>query len=354
MGLKAVVGRGSSAASGITIGTSVITSGTNTRVLFDDSGVVGESAGLTYVKGTGTLTATVFAGAGTGLTGTAASLSIGGNAATVTTLTVGTTTLTSGTTTRVLYNLAGVLQETSTLLINATAGQGPSIVAGTATTAVSPLSITQTWNASGVVFPGIVYNVTDTASATGRTFWDMQISGTSMAKVYIVNSSNNTTLLEMHGQATNKACGLYLYDGPDSANAAAAVFGIATAGTWFGTGSALVIGSNKSGTGTQKPIVIGGYNGSAWVDWVQISTAGATGFGALPFGGAATVTGALDAAFSRIGAGIIGVGTGAAGSVAGTLDATLYKAAGTAGVATFGPAAVASITIKGGLVTAIS
>src|ERR1700687_2604365 len=42
---------------GITIGTTAITSGTDTRVLFDDGGKVGESAGLTYVKGTSTLTA---------------------------------------------------------------------------------------------------------------------------------------------------------------------------------------------------------------------------------------------------------------------------------------------------------
>ncbi len=47
---------------GITPGTTVITGGTNTRVLFDDNGVVGESAGLTYVKSTGTLTATVLTG----------------------------------------------------------------------------------------------------------------------------------------------------------------------------------------------------------------------------------------------------------------------------------------------------
>jgi len=38
----------------------------------------------------------------------------------------------------------------------------------------------------------------------------------------------------------------------------------------------------------------------------------------------------------------------------GAIDATLYKQAGTSGVVTFGPAAVASITIKGGIVTAIS
>lgn len=61
--LKAVAGA-NTAASGITIGTSVITGGTNTRVLFDDNGVVGESAGLTYVKASGLLTATTVAAAG--------------------------------------------------------------------------------------------------------------------------------------------------------------------------------------------------------------------------------------------------------------------------------------------------
>lgn len=54
--LKAVAGGGGG---GITPGTTVITGGTNTRVLFDDNGVVGESGGLTYVKGTGTLTAPI-------------------------------------------------------------------------------------------------------------------------------------------------------------------------------------------------------------------------------------------------------------------------------------------------------
>ena len=41
---------------GITIGTTAITSGTDTRVLFDDAGVIGEDAGFTYVKGTDALT----------------------------------------------------------------------------------------------------------------------------------------------------------------------------------------------------------------------------------------------------------------------------------------------------------
>ena len=59
MTLKAVADATSSAASGITVGSSAITSGTNTRVLFDDSATLGESAGLTYVKASGTLAATV-------------------------------------------------------------------------------------------------------------------------------------------------------------------------------------------------------------------------------------------------------------------------------------------------------
>lgn len=58
--LKAVATE-SLASSGITVGVSVITGGTNTRVLFDDSGVVGESAGLTYVKASGLLASTVMA-----------------------------------------------------------------------------------------------------------------------------------------------------------------------------------------------------------------------------------------------------------------------------------------------------
>lgn len=45
-----------SASGTITIGTTTITGGTNTRVLFDDSGVVGEDAGFVYVKATDTLT----------------------------------------------------------------------------------------------------------------------------------------------------------------------------------------------------------------------------------------------------------------------------------------------------------
>lgn len=85
--LKAVAASGSGAAGGITIGTSVITGGTNTRVLFDDNGVIGENAGLTFTKGTGTLGATIgnFAtsvtiGAGSAITSSGSGGVLGSNA----------------------------------------------------------------------------------------------------------------------------------------------------------------------------------------------------------------------------------------------------------------------------------
>lgn len=68
----------------------------------------------------------------------------------------------------------GVLSATSPIF----AGE-PTIVHGTITTALSPLSITETRNASGVTFPGIVYNITDTASATASSLLDLQVGGSS-------------------------------------------------------------------------------------------------------------------------------------------------------------------------------
>lgn len=70
--------RGSENAAAITNGATTIVGGTNTRVLFDDSGVIGESAGLTYVKASGLLASTAMAIGGAtigpdalGVTGTA-------------------------------------------------------------------------------------------------------------------------------------------------------------------------------------------------------------------------------------------------------------------------------------------
>jgi len=73
------------------------------------------------------------------------------------------------------------------MFFGATAGRGPSITAGTATTDVQALSATQTWNASGVTFTGIKYTITDTASAAGSLA--MQILG---------GASGTTNLLQVN------------------------------------------------------------------------------------------------------------------------------------------------------------
>ena len=66
------------------------------------------------------------------------------------------------------------------LMVSNTAGNGAAITAGTAATAVSPLAITQTINNAAIVFPGITYNVTATAlGASGSKLLDLKVGGVS-------------------------------------------------------------------------------------------------------------------------------------------------------------------------------
>jgi len=97
--------------------------GSTTQVQFNSSGALAGSANLTF-NGT-TLTSAGFAGPGTGLTGTASGLSIGGNAATATSATSATsattaTNLAGGAASQIPYQTgAGA----TTFLANGTAGQ---------------------------------------------------------------------------------------------------------------------------------------------------------------------------------------------------------------------------------------
>lgn len=57
-------------------------------------------------------------------------------------------------------------------------------VGGETVTASSPvLDLSQSWNASGVTFTGIKFNVTDTASASGSLLMDLQVGGVSKFNV---------------------------------------------------------------------------------------------------------------------------------------------------------------------------
>ncbi len=81
--------------------------------------------------------------------------------------------------------------------------------------------------------------------------------------------------------------------------------------------------------------------------------------GDIQFGAGNTI-GSVDVNLSRLSAGNLAVGNGTAGDFTGTIKTgtvnavTGFSANGTAGVATFGPAAVVSITVRNGIVTAIS
>ena len=66
---------------------------------------------------------------------------------------------------------------------NGVAGEGISIAAGTATTDVNALSLTQTWNAAGVTFTALKLDVTSTASAAASLLIDLQVATASKFSV---------------------------------------------------------------------------------------------------------------------------------------------------------------------------
>lgn len=68
-------------------------------------------------------------------------------------------------------------------------GASSSIAAGTIVTS-TPLTLTQTWNAGGVTFTGIVENITSTASAAASLLMDLQVAAASKWKV---DKSGNVT-----------------------------------------------------------------------------------------------------------------------------------------------------------------
>jgi len=117
-------------AAGITIGTTAITSGTSTRILYDNAGVVGE-----YTL-TGTGTVVVMATAPT-ITGPAT-------------------------------------------ISEAVGSSGLTITGATQTSSFPALSITQTWNNSGTTFIGLLANITNTASAAASKLFDFQVAASSI------------------------------------------------------------------------------------------------------------------------------------------------------------------------------
>ena len=215
------------------------------------------------------------------------------------------------------------------LSIGQTAGAGPSITAGTATTDVAALSVTRT-NNNAAVATGVKFAFTDTTSAAG--FLPFQVLGGAAAA---------TNLLSVD-KAGNISATSYTVDGSSSVS--------------MSNGSGYLTLRNISGGNGVGASAAGNDIGSA-----GYFSANATTFtlnSGVAFGWTASASDARtgtakDTSISRVSAGVLGVGTGAAGSVAGTISAAAYISGGSAGV-DFGPAAVTSITVKKGIITAIS
>ena len=131
------------------------------------------STKLQYNPSTGTLTSTVFSGAGTGLTGTASSLSIGGNAATATSATTA-TNLAGGANGSVPYqNASG----TTTFLAAGTNGYILTLASGVPTWAAAPatgITITDNTSSSSTYYPTLT--TVTTGTITGETTSSTKLS----------------------------------------------------------------------------------------------------------------------------------------------------------------------------------
>lgn len=172
----------------------------------------------------------------------------------------------------------------SNLTWAAATGQGLAMIAGTATTDVAAMSLTRT-NNNAAVATGVKWTFTDTTSASG--FLPFQILGGSAATTNLFSVDKNGYAKSVEYIWTN--------------------------------GSGTLVG-NIAGDDTSAGITItGGAARSASVSLVKWTFA--SGY-AVGWSADGDPRNASDTAFSRISAGLLGLGTGAAGSFAGGLKLT--------------------------------
>ncbi len=359
---------------GITPGTTVITGGTNTRVLFDDNGVVGEDAGLTYVKGTGTLSATNFSGAGAFTTLSASSTVSGAgfSAYLASPPAIGGTTPAAGT-------FTGLTAISATQLAPALTAGNWTVGAGWESPIVGPGLIknadgtgTQTPSAATNIVAGTTYKVTITLSAAS-------VGSATYTLGAVTGASTLSAATTYTDYVTASTTGKLIITPTNTSRFTISAISILAVGDYTGTigkgnptpGSFTTLSATGAITGggnivlhngqsiidvTTSGISNGDFNFShaAYLDansrGIRLESGGA---GVMFNSTAVTIPGTADTNMSRVSPGVMGFGTGAAGSVAGTVSAAAYISGGSAGV-DFGPSVVTSITVKKGIITAIS
>ena len=210
--------------------------------------------------------------------------------------------VTSGTSTNTLFvDSSGNLAQSSKFTFPSpdVAGQGPSIVAGTATTDVAAFSLTRT-NNDAAVATGVKWTFTDTTSAAG--FLPFQILG---------GAAGTTNLIKV------------------------AKDGLITAGTYFEVAAAY--GFYWTGSTT----ILAPSNGV-----LRITDNAGTDFNRLQFGGTTSSFPSIKRSTTKLQARL------ADDSAYATFDGK-FAASGAAG-ANFGPGIATTFTVVDGLVTAIS
>jgi hypothetical protein len=206
------------------------------------------------------------------------------------TITAG-TTATSGYTAGQFVYSDGSLAQASTGLTYVGTGQVLAAL-GTITTTKNALSITATWNAAIVFGAPLLMNVTNTSSSSGSKFVDVQIGG---GTIFSVGYTSNTDPILSFFRA-----------------------GAGSADTLIVGGSTFTFSTASAGTA----VYING-SGSNSFDGVFLNNALNSGGS---FGWTTGFSG-TDTNLSRAAAGVVAVGTGGAGNVAGTLKAANYVSA---------------------------
>ena len=233
---------------------------------------------------------------------------------------------------QILYpSSATALTDSANLTWGTAAGQGLFLGAGTATTDVQALSATQTWNNAAVSFTGLKFTITDTASAAGSLALQILGGAAGATNLFAIDKAGNVGI-GTTGPATK------LETLVASGNNTLQI--TTTGGSSFIPKLALNRGgdtswnlSHVSGTfdftidqDNNRKVTIRASTGN-----LGIGTTSPQSLLSLPTTGVLSwevSAGSIDSSLSRVSAGLIALGTGAAGSFAGRLKLTSAIAAG--------------------------
>jgi len=182
----------------------------------------------------------------------------------------------------------------------AAAGEGLILAAGTATTAVSALSQTQTWNNAAVAFNALDFTVTDTASAAGSNALRIRGGAAGTTNLLSVNKSGQVVC----GPTSVGSTALPSLCFPSDLN----------------TGFYL-------GTGNQMIFTVANADRMNFSDGLKLHASSYIGFSNTAYSVYGT---AMDIAISRVSAGVLGVGNGTAADFSGRPKLTSTIHAGVA------------------------